>query len=233
MVSKNTICLWFNDSAVEAAKFYAETFPDSAVGTIHHAPGDYPSGKQGDVLMIEFAVMGIPCIGLNGGPAFKHSEAFSFQVATDDQAETDRLWNAIVGNGVVADHAPRPHCRDRRPRSRGGQTRFRGDDADGKDRHRRDRSGPARLRIIDLPFLIGKRTRESRGMGGWSFGQSCDWKTGEPRRWLGRQSASCRRSRFPQDRHLRGPLRSETCQKGYATYSARAVVGSTRSQWPV
>ncbi len=99
MLSKNTICLWFNDTAAEAAQFYAETFPDSAVGTIHRAPGDYPDGKQGDVLMVEFTVMGIPCIGLNGGPAFKHSEAFSFQVATDDQAETDRLWHAIVGNG--------------------------------------------------------------------------------------------------------------------------------------
>ena len=99
MVSKNTICLWFNGTAVEAAQFYAETFPDSTVGTIHRAPGDYPAGKQGDVLLVEFTVIGIPCIGLNGGPAFKHNEAFSFQVATDDQAETDRLWNAIVSNG--------------------------------------------------------------------------------------------------------------------------------------
>lgn len=99
MVSKNTICLWYNGTAVEAAQFYAETFPDSAVGTIHLAPGDYPAGSQGDVLMVEFTVMGIPCLGLNGGPEFQHSEAFSFQVATDDQAETDRLWNAIVSNG--------------------------------------------------------------------------------------------------------------------------------------
>ena len=99
MVSKNTICLWFNGTAVEAAQFYAETFPDSAMGTIHRAPGDYPDGKQGDILTVEFTVIGIPCIGLNGGPAFKHTEAFSFQVATADQAETDRYWNAIVGNG--------------------------------------------------------------------------------------------------------------------------------------
>jgi predicted 3-demethylubiquinone-9 3-methyltransferase (glyoxalase superfamily) len=99
MVSKNTICLWFNGTAEEAAQFYAETFPDSALGTIHRAPGDYPAGKQGDVLMVEFTVIGIPCIGLNGGPAIKHNEAFSFQVATDDQAETDRLWDAIVRNG--------------------------------------------------------------------------------------------------------------------------------------
>jgi 2-polyprenyl-6-hydroxyphenyl methylase/3-demethylubiquinone-9 3-methyltransferase len=99
MVSKNTICLWYDGTAEEAARFYAETFPDSAVGTIFRAPGDYPAGKQGDVLTVEFTVMGIPCLGLNGGPAFKHSEAFSFQVATDDQAETDRLWTAIIKNG--------------------------------------------------------------------------------------------------------------------------------------
>jgi 2-polyprenyl-6-hydroxyphenyl methylase/3-demethylubiquinone-9 3-methyltransferase len=99
MVSKNTICLWFNGTAQDAAQFYAETFPDSAVQAIHRAPGDYPAGKQGDVLTVEFTVMGIPCLGLNGGPGFTHSEAFSFQVATDDQEETDRFWNAIVGNG--------------------------------------------------------------------------------------------------------------------------------------
>jgi predicted 3-demethylubiquinone-9 3-methyltransferase (glyoxalase superfamily) len=99
MASKNTICLWFNGTAQEAAQFYAQTFPDSAVKAVHRAPADFPSGKQGDVLTVEFTVMGLPCLGLNGGPAFKHSEAFSFQVATDDQEETDRLWNAIVGNG--------------------------------------------------------------------------------------------------------------------------------------
>jgi 2-polyprenyl-6-hydroxyphenyl methylase/3-demethylubiquinone-9 3-methyltransferase len=99
MASKNTICLWYDRDALDAAKFYAETFPDSSVGAVHRAPGDYPSGKQGDVLTVEFTVMGIPCLGLNGGPVFKHNEAFSFQVATDDQAETDRLWSAIVGNG--------------------------------------------------------------------------------------------------------------------------------------
>ena len=99
MGSKNTICLWFNGTALDAARFYAETFSDSAVGKISRAPGDYPAGKQGDVLTVEFTVMGIPCLGLNGGPAFAHSEAFSFAVATDDQSETDRLWNAITGNG--------------------------------------------------------------------------------------------------------------------------------------
>ena len=99
MTSKNTICLWYDNAALEAATFYAATFPDSQVGTVYRAPGDYPSGKQGDVLTVAFTVMGIPCLGLNGGPAFKHSEAFSFQVATDDQAETDRLWHAIIDNG--------------------------------------------------------------------------------------------------------------------------------------
>ena len=99
MTPKNTLCLWYDTDALEAATFYAATFPDSAVGTILHAPGDYPDGKQDDVLTVEFTVAGIPCLGLNGGPAFRQTEAFSFQVATDDQVETDRLWNAIVGNG--------------------------------------------------------------------------------------------------------------------------------------
>jgi predicted 3-demethylubiquinone-9 3-methyltransferase (glyoxalase superfamily) len=99
MTAKNTICLWYDGTALDAATFYAKTFPDTSVGAVHHAPSDYPSGKKGDVLTVEFTVMGIPCIGLNGGSTFKPDEAFSFQVATDDQAETDRLWNAIVGNG--------------------------------------------------------------------------------------------------------------------------------------
>ncbi|MFS0758196.1 VOC family protein [Noviherbaspirillum sp. 1P10PC] len=99
MSSKNTICLWYEGGALDAARFYAATFPDSAVGAIHRAPGDYPDGQEGGVLTVEFTVAGIPCIGLNGGPHFRHSEAFSFQIATDDQAETDRLWNAVVGNG--------------------------------------------------------------------------------------------------------------------------------------
>ena len=99
MIPKNTICLWYDGGAVDAAQFYAKTFPDSKVGRVMRAPGDYPSGKQGDVLTVEFTVLGIPCLGLNGGPEFRQTEAFSFQVATDDQAETDRLWNAIVGNG--------------------------------------------------------------------------------------------------------------------------------------
>ena len=99
MTQKNTICLWYDGTALDAAKFYAKTFPDSAVSDIMYAPGDNPRGKKGDILTVEFTVCGIPCVGLNGGPAFKHDEAFSFQIATDDQAETDRLWNAIVGNG--------------------------------------------------------------------------------------------------------------------------------------
>ncbi len=96
---KNTICLWFNNDAEEAANFYAKTFPDSKVTAVHRAPGDYPSGKEGDVLTVEFTVCGVACLGLNGGPVFKQSEAFSFQIQTEDQAETDRYWNAIVGNG--------------------------------------------------------------------------------------------------------------------------------------
>src|SRR6187549_2298248 len=96
---KNTICLWYDGDAEEAARFYAKTFPGSSVGAVRSAPGDFPSRKKGDVFTVEFTVMGIPCVGLNGGPQFKHNEAFSFQIATDDQAETDRLWNAIVGNG--------------------------------------------------------------------------------------------------------------------------------------
>ena len=96
---KNTICLWHDKDAEAAARFYAETFPDSAVSAVHRAPSDYPAGKEGDVLTVEFTVTGIPCLGLNGGPSFKHNEAFSFQIATDDQEETDRYWNAIVGNG--------------------------------------------------------------------------------------------------------------------------------------
>ncbi|WP_438868096.1 VOC family protein [Pseudomonas sp. L1(2025)] len=101
-MNKNTLCLWYNGTALEAAKFYAETFPDSAVKAVHHAPGDFPAGKQGDVLTVDFTVLGIPCLGLNAGPAFPHTEAFSFQVATDDQAETDRYWNTIIDNGGQA-----------------------------------------------------------------------------------------------------------------------------------
>ena len=97
--AKNTICLWYDGDAEDAARFYAETFPDSSVDAVHHAPGDYPSGKKGNVLTVDFTVLGVRCLGLNGGPTFKHNEAFSFQVATADQAETDRYWNAIVGNG--------------------------------------------------------------------------------------------------------------------------------------
>lgn len=99
MTRKNTICLWYDGEAEDAARFYAETFPDSSVGTVLRAPGDYPDGKQGNVLTVEFVVAGIPCVGLNGGPHFKHNESFSFQITTEDQAETDRLWNAVVGNG--------------------------------------------------------------------------------------------------------------------------------------
>ncbi len=108
---KNTICLWFNGGAEAAARFYAETFPDSSVGKILRAPGDFPSGKKGDVLTVQFTVLGIPCLGLNGGPAFTHNEAFSFQVATSDQEETDRYWNAIVDN--EGEESACGWCRDR------------------------------------------------------------------------------------------------------------------------
>ena len=97
-MNKNTICLWYDKDAEAAARFYSEVFPDSKVTAVHLAPSDYPSGKKGDVLTVEFTVLGIPCLGLNGGPVFQHDEAFSFQIATDDQEETDRYWNAIVGN---------------------------------------------------------------------------------------------------------------------------------------
>lgn len=98
-MAKNTICVWYDKDAETAARFYADLFPDSTVGKVYHAPGDYPSGKQGDVLMVEFTVAGVACVGLNGGPVFKHNEAFSFQISTETQEETDRYWNAIVGNG--------------------------------------------------------------------------------------------------------------------------------------
>jgi predicted 3-demethylubiquinone-9 3-methyltransferase (glyoxalase superfamily) len=111
MIPKNTICLWYDKGALDAARFYAATFPDSRVTAVHHAPGDYPSGKAGDVLTVEFTLLGIPCLGLNGGPEFTHSEAFSFQVATDDQEETDRYWDAIVGNGGAESRCG--WCKDR------------------------------------------------------------------------------------------------------------------------
>ena len=98
-MNKNTICLWYKDDAEAAARFYASVFPDSEVTGVHHAPGDFPDGKKGQVLTVDFTVCGIPCMGLNGGDAFKQSEAFSFQIATEDQEETDRYWNAIVGAG--------------------------------------------------------------------------------------------------------------------------------------
>ena len=110
-MAENTICLWYDGDAEAAARFYAETFPDSRVGGVHSAPGDYPDGKQGDVMTVEFTVVGVPCIGLNGGPHFKHSVAFSFQIATDDQEETDRYWNAIVGNGGAESQCG--WCKDR------------------------------------------------------------------------------------------------------------------------
>jgi predicted 3-demethylubiquinone-9 3-methyltransferase (glyoxalase superfamily) len=110
-IAKNTICIWYDKDAEAAARFYAETFPDSEVTAVRRAPADNPSGKAGEVLTVEFTVFGIPCIGLNGGPDFKQSEAFSFQIATEDQEETDRYWNAIVGNG--GEESQCGWCKDR------------------------------------------------------------------------------------------------------------------------
>ena len=111
MTAKNTICVWYDKDAEAAARFYAETFPDSSVGAVWRAPGDYPSGQEGDVLVVEFTVAGIPCIGLNGGPDIKHSLAFSFQIATETQEETDRYWSAIVENGGTESECG--WCKDR------------------------------------------------------------------------------------------------------------------------
>lgn len=111
MKAKNTICLWFNKDAQDAARFYAATFPNSAVTAIHKAPSDFPGGKEGEILTVEFTVCGIPCVGLNGGTQFKHSEAFSFQIATDTQEETDRYWNAIISHGGQASYCG--WCKDR------------------------------------------------------------------------------------------------------------------------
>ena len=175
MKPKNTICLWFDKDAHEAARFYAATFPDSEVTAVHKAPGDYPGGKKGDVLTVEFTVLGIPCLGLNGGPAFKHSEAFSFQIATDNQEETDRYWNAIVGNGgkesavrlvqgplgpLLADHPARADRRAGGWRRR-GKARLRGDDADEEDRRRRHRGSAARLTWA-RPSLAQPATADTR-----------------------------------------------------------------------
>ena len=111
MISKNTVCLWYDGAALEAAQFYVATFPDSTLGSVFRAPSDYPAGKEGDVLTVQFTVAGIPCIALNGGPQFPHSFAFSFQIATDDQEETDRLWNAVISNGGEASECG--WCRDK------------------------------------------------------------------------------------------------------------------------
>ena len=176
--AKNTICLWYDGDAEDAARFYAKTFPDSSVGAVHRAPGDFPSGKKGDVLTVEFTVMGIPCLGLNGGPAFKHNEAFSFQVATADQAETDRYWNAIVGNG--GEESACGWCKDKwglswqitpvaltkaitDPDPRRRQACVRCDDGDEKDRHRCNRGGAPRLRLHLRSVHCGKRSGNITG----------------------------------------------------------------------
>ena len=173
MKPKNTICLWYNKDAQEAARFYAATFPNSKVTAVHKAPTDYLSGKQGDVLTVEFTVLGIPCLGLNGGPAFKHSEAFSFQIATDNQEETDRYWNAIVGNGGKESQCG--WCKDRwglswqiTPRAltdalaAGGAEAKRAFEAmmnNEKGRRRRDRGSSPRLTPTRRHALIHSQSR--------------------------------------------------------------------------
>ncbi len=139
-VAKNTVCIWYDHEAEEAARFYASVFPDSAVMAVHRSPMDNPGNRAGDVLVVHFTVCGIPCIGLNGGPLFPHTEAFSFQIATDTQEETDRYWNAIVGNGGrESDRGPRRWWRS-------SASRLRGDDDDAQDRRRRHRRRATGLR---------------------------------------------------------------------------------------
>jgi predicted 3-demethylubiquinone-9 3-methyltransferase (glyoxalase superfamily) len=179
---KNVICLWYDGTAKDAAKFYAQIFPDRAVTAAHRAAGDYPDGAEGQLLTVDFTVLGVPC--LNGGLAFTHSEAFSFQIITDDQAETDRYWNAIVNNGgtesrvrmvqgrmgfVLADHPANAPRRNDRSRPCGRQARVRGDDNNEKYRHRRHRSGTARTRsrleqvLGSLPQITSKISMRSAG----------------------------------------------------------------------
>ena len=173
---KNIICLSFNNDAEEAARFYAATFPDSEVTAVHLAPLDYPSGKEGDVITVEFTVMGLPCVGLNGGPEFKHSEAFSFQVATDTQEETDRYWNAMVL--TMAARKACGWCRDRwgiswqiTPRVLTDAMAAGGDEAkrafvrrwhgDRQNRHRRDRGGTSPALVQRLNSFLDKGARLS------------------------------------------------------------------------
>src|SRR5215210_7687269 len=167
-MKKNTICLWYDHDAEEAARFYARTFPDSTVGAVHRAPSDFPSGKAGDVLTVEFTVCGVPCLGLNGGDTFKQSEAFSFQIATDDQAETDRYWNAIVGNGGAESACG--WCKDKwglswqiTPRVLTEAMARGGDDGDAEDRRRQDRGGGARRGRAGMSLQCAKAAPWSPG----------------------------------------------------------------------
>ena len=178
--AKNTICLWFNKDAQDAARFYATTFPNSEVTAIHKAPGDFPGGKEGEILTVEFTVFGIPCLGLNGGPEFSHTEAFSFQIATDTQEETDRYWKAIVSNG--GQESACGWCKDRwgiswqiTPRvltdamAAGGAEAKRAfaammEDGNGQDRHRQNRGRPPRL-MGATAFGASPQLRQRRGVG--------------------------------------------------------------------
>ena len=153
MTPKNTICLWFDKDAQAAARFYAATFPDSKVTAVHKAPSDYPGGKAGDDLTVEFTVCGIPCLGLNGGTTFKHNEAFSFQIATDTQEETDRYWNAIVGNG--GQESMCGWCKDKWGVSWQITPRFLAEAMDGGDSARAKRIFEAMMKMkkIDIAAL--------------------------------------------------------------------------------
>jgi predicted 3-demethylubiquinone-9 3-methyltransferase (glyoxalase superfamily) len=156
-MAKNVICLWYDGTAEEAAGFYARTFPDSSVDAFHRAPGDFPDGKQGDVLMVDFTVLGIPCVGLNGGPAFKHTEAFSFQVITEDQAETDRYWNAIVNNGGAESECS--WCKDKWGVSWQISPRVLLEAVTGKDKAAAKRAFDAMMKMknIDIPAIEAAR----------------------------------------------------------------------------
>lgn len=196
---KNTICLWFDGAALDAATFYVNTFPDSAMGRVLRAPGDYPAGKEGDVLTVECTVAGVPCLAMNGGPGVPHGMAFSFQIATDDQAETDRLWNAILDHGGEASACgwckdrwglswqitpPRPHRSPGRPRPGRGQARVQRHDGHGEDRHRGDRGGAKGVRRSAMP------SAPLAGVSPWK-GRACWHQT------AGRVAAVRRRSASP------------------------------------
>jgi predicted 3-demethylubiquinone-9 3-methyltransferase (glyoxalase superfamily) len=160
-MQKNRVCIWYDKDAEAAAHFYAETFPESSIGSIHRAPCDYPSGKEGDVLLVEFIVAGVHCVGLNGGSAFQHSEAFSFQISTESQEETDRYWNAIVGNG--GEESACGWCKDRWGLSWQIIPRVLTDAlAAGGDEAKRAFSAMMEMRKIDVAAIEAARNGEAK-----------------------------------------------------------------------